>query len=74
MKDKEFQKHVGLRIKKRRLELKLTQQALAYCVGLSNSFYSDVERGKRGIGLENAFYLASELGVSMDYFTEGWLR
>ncbi len=62
---------VGERIKARRLELGWTQDQLAQKAGISKSFLSDLENGKRSVGAENLLDIARALGVSIDYLMTG---
>lgn len=62
---------VGERIKKRRLELEWTQDQLGQKAGISKSFLSDLENGKRSVGAENLLDIARALGVSLDYLMTG---
>ena len=62
---------VGERIKKRRAELGWTQDQLAQKAGLSKSFLSDLENGKRSVGAENLLEIARALGVSIDFLMTG---
>jgi transcriptional regulator with XRE-family HTH domain len=62
---------VGERIKARRLELEWTQDQLAQKAGISKSFLSDLENGKRSVGAENLLDIARALGVSIDYLMTG---
>jgi transcriptional regulator with XRE-family HTH domain len=62
---------VGERIKKRRLELEWTQEQLAQKAGISKSFLSDLENGKRSVGAENLLDIARALGVSIDFLMTG---
>lgn len=55
----------GVKIRKRRKELKLTQGFLSEFSGLSVSFISDLERGKKTAELGKAIYLASLLGLDL---------
>ena len=61
----------GERIKQRRLELGWTQDQLCTKAGLSKSFLSDLENGKRSISASNLLELARTLGVSLDYLMTG---
>ena len=58
---------MGKRIKQRRKELHLTQDALADQVGISISFMGHIERGSRSASLETLLALCIALDVSMDY-------
>ena len=56
-------KEFGEAIRTRRKELGYTQGYLSDFSGLSVSFISDLERGKKTIELEKAIYLANILGM-----------
>src|SRR5476649_404332 len=62
---------VGERIKKRRAELGWTQDQLAQKAGISKSFLSDLENGKRSVGAENLLDISRALGVSIDFLMTG---
>jgi transcriptional regulator with XRE-family HTH domain len=62
---------VGKRVKARREELGWTQETLAARAGISKSFLSDIENGKRNIGAETLLDLARVLGRSLDYLMTG---
>lgn len=55
----------GKEIRKRRKELRYTQGFLAEFSGLSVSFISDLENGKKTAELEKAIYLANLLGLDV---------
>ena len=55
----------GKAIRARRKELHYTQGFLAEFSGLSVSFISDRENGKKTIELEKAIYLANLLGLDL---------
>ena len=55
----------GKTIRARRKELHYTQGFLAEFSGLSVSFISDLENGKKTIELEKAIYLANLLGLDL---------
>lgn len=63
--------NVGERIKARRLELEWTQDQLAQKAGISKSFLSDLENGKRSVGAENLLDIARALSVSIDFLMTG---
>ena len=58
---------VGERIKKRRLELGWTQEQVCTKVGLSKSFFSELENDKRSVSAENLLDIARALSLSLDY-------
>jgi transcriptional regulator with XRE-family HTH domain len=62
---------VGERIKRRRAELGLTQDELAQKAGISKSFLSDLENGKRSIGAETLLDLGRAMNVSLDFLMTG---
>ena len=55
----------GEAIRSRRRELHYTQGFLSEFSGLSVSFISDLENGKKTIELEKAIYLANLLGLDL---------
>ncbi|MBN9519467.1 helix-turn-helix domain-containing protein [bacterium] len=62
---------VGDRIKKRRAELGWTQDQLAQKAGISKSFLSDLENGKRSVSADNLLDIARVLSLSLDYLMKG---
>ena len=62
---------VGERIKKRRNELGWTQDVLAQKAGISKSFLSDLENGKRNVGADTLYDIARVLSLSLDYLMTG---
>lgn len=62
---------VGERIKKRRTELEWTQDQLAQKAGISKSFLSDLENGKRSVSANNLLDIARALSVSLDFLMTG---
>jgi transcriptional regulator with XRE-family HTH domain len=62
---------VGERIRGRRVELGWTQDQLGQKAGLSKSFLSDLENGKRSVGANNLLDIARALGVSLDFLMTG---
>jgi transcriptional regulator with XRE-family HTH domain len=62
---------VGERIKERRNELGWTQEVLAQKAGISKSFLSDLENGKRNVGADTLLEIARALSRSLDYLMEG---
>jgi transcriptional regulator with XRE-family HTH domain len=62
---------VGERIRHRRTELGLTQVCLSQKAGISKSFLSDVENGKRSIGAETLYDLGRTMALSLDYLMSG---
>lgn len=62
---------VGERIRKKRQDLGWTQEILCSKVGLSKSFLSELESGKRNVSAENLYTISQVFGVSMDYLMAG---
>jgi len=62
---------VGKRIRKRRQELKLTQEDLAQALGLTPQHISGIEQDKRNPSLSSLAKLAEELGITVDYLITG---
>ncbi|MEI7850269.1 MAG: helix-turn-helix transcriptional regulator [Kiritimatiellales bacterium] len=62
---------IGTRIKDRRLELKMTQDALCQKVDISKGFLSDLENGNRGVSATNLHNIAKALGVSLEFLMTG---
>jgi len=62
---------VGERIKKRRIELGWTQDQLGQKAGISKSFLSDLENGKRSVSADNLLDIARVLNLSLDYLMTG---
>ena len=61
----------GQAIRERRKSLGYTQQELASFTGLSVSFLSDLERGKKTAELDKAILVASTLGMNLDLNKRG---
>ena len=64
---------LGERIKKRRQELGMCQQALATLIGVRRATITELERGTRTVmGTDTAKALARALGVGIDYLVGTW--
>ncbi len=61
----------GDRIRTIRGQQNWTQEELAEAAGISKSFLSDIENGKRNISSESALKIADALGISLDYLIRG---
>lgn len=57
---------VGARIKKLRLERKLTREELSVLVGYTKNFIQEVERGRSGLSSESIKAFSKALNVSAD--------
>jgi len=62
---------IGQRIRKRRQDMKLTQEGLAKALGVTSQHISAIEQNKRAPSLTSLAKLAEELGVSIDYIVTG---
>lgn len=62
---------VGERIKERRVEIGWTQDQLCTKAGLSKSFLSELENGKRSVSASNLLDIARALSVSLDFLMTG---
>ena len=62
---------VGKRIKVARKNLRLTQDKLAERLDISNTYMSEIERGKSICSLETIVKFAKELNMSLDYLIFG---
>lgn len=58
---------IGMRIRRRREHIGLTQEQLGEACDLSSSFIGHIERGSRKLSVESLCRLASVLDVSTDY-------
>ena len=71
MNDIDIRIRVGLRIKQLRAESGLSQDALAFSVGMSRSYLAEVETGKRNISILNIERLCDGLGIPVaEFFSE----
>ena len=61
----------GEAIKKRRVELQLTQEQVAFEAGISVTYLSEVERGRRNLALINLFKLSKALDTSLGELFSG---
>ena len=59
---------VGLRIKELRAELGMSQEAFAYSIEMSRTYFAEVETGRRNVSIENIDRIARGLGVSLKEF------
>ena len=64
-------KHVSKRLSDRRLELGLTQEALAGRLGISSQQFQKYENGRNRISAGRLFQLAVALDTTIPYFYEG---
>lgn len=68
MTELDLKMRVGLRIKELRAELGMSQEAFAYSIEMSRTYFAEVETGKRNVSIENIDRIARGLGVSLKEF------
>ena len=59
-------RQLGMRLRQRRLQLKLTQEQVAEAADISLSFYGHIERGTRKLSLDTLCKLIAALNCSAD--------
>ena len=64
-------RHVGARIRERRIALALTQEELARALGLTAQQIRRIERGSSRLAPRQLLVLAGRLAVGSGYFLEG---
>ena len=60
---------LGLAVRRLRTERGMTQEALAEASGLHPRYVSDIERGRRNVGIVNLDRLAVALELGLDELT-----
>lgn len=66
---------VGLRIKELRSECGISQEAFANQIGMSRTYFAEVETGKRNVSMLNFEKIVNGLGISMaDFFQADFFR
>lgn len=60
-------KKAGQRIKEQRKKLGLTQEGVSEKVGITPSYFSQIESGIRKAGIKTFVSISNVLGVSLDY-------
>ncbi|WP_373520035.1 helix-turn-helix domain-containing protein [Aquiflexum sp.] len=63
--DNKLSKSFGTVVRGRRMELKLSQEELAYQAGLHRTYIGMIERGEKNISLENISKISSALKFSI---------
>lgn len=64
-------KHIGKRIKKRRIELGLSQRSLGDRMGITFQQVQKYENGLNGVSTERLFQMAENLKIPVIYFFVG---
>lgn len=63
------QMRVGLRTKELRAERGVSQEAFANSIGMSRTYFAEVETGRRNVSVENIDRIATGFGVTLrDFF------
>ena len=57
----DYKKEMGLRLKERRKEMRMTQEQLSDQLNISIKHYSEVERGITGLSVENIIKISNIL-------------
>lgn len=71
MQTQEIERHVGQRIRERRIMLGLTQQQLAELIGVTYQQAHKYERGINRVSAGRLYELARVLSVNVGFFFEG---
>ncbi len=56
---------IGERIRQKREEMKISQYAVAYCIGMSQAAYSKIERGETEVKVSHLYQIATVLKISV---------
>ena len=72
--DMGIRKKFGKNVKTKRLELGLSQEALAFDAKSNRTYISDVERGTRNPSIEVVERIAKALGVTMGELLDGQIK
>lgn len=59
---------VGLRMKELRGDLGMSQESFANSIGMSRTYFAEVEIGKRNISIENIERICCGFGISIREF------
>ena len=62
---------IGKRLYKRRKEMGLTQEAMAERLGMSTTFYGEIERGRKRLSIEKILLVYEQTGMDPDYLLTG---
>jgi transcriptional regulator with XRE-family HTH domain len=67
-------RHVGTRIRGRRVGLRISQTKLGHSIGVTFQQIQKYESGTNRVGASNLFKIAKALGVEVSFFFEGVSR
>lgn len=68
---KDINMEIGSRVKRLRMDRKLTREGFAKLSGYTSNFIQEVERGRSGLSSESIRAFATALGVSTDMILFG---
>ncbi|MEA4986702.1 MAG: helix-turn-helix transcriptional regulator [Anaerovorax sp.] len=68
---KDLNMQIGLRIRNKREELKLSREKLAECIDVSPQFLAQIELGRRGMSTTTLYKVCNALSASADYIVLG---
>jgi transcriptional regulator with XRE-family HTH domain len=71
MRAQDTDRHVGARMRQRRIMLSLTQQQMAELIGVTYQQAHKYEKGINRVAAGRLYHIARALGVEVGYFFEG---
>ena len=71
MKKKDLDIQIGLRVRAKREELKLSREKLAEIIDVSPQFLAQIELGRRGMSSATLYKVCNSLSASADYIVLG---
>lgn len=75
MTDLDIKMKIGLRIKELRSARGISQDALAYSIGMARSYFAEVETGRRNVSIVNLERIAHGLNCSLEeFFTSSYFE
>ena len=66
-----YEKQLGEKIKKLRIEKGLSQEKFALLIDMDRTYFATVEMGKRNVSLHNIEKIAGGLGISISELFDG---
>ncbi len=71
MRKQDYKIAMGNRLRNYRTSAHITQEKMAELLDISLKHYSEVERGLKGLSVENLIKLSDISGISIDYLLKG---
>ncbi len=65
-----IEREIGLRIKDLRAEAGISQEKLAFEIGMARSYLAEVETGRRNVSIRNLEKIAAGLDISLSQLFE----